>query len=153
MNNKTEKQTPFSKLIQIGVVVKDMQKTIERLSALGIGPFQPKIPPAEAEEYYRGKPFHAYQVVDIKSCQLGNVELELIQPLDGGSPHKEYLDAKGEGIQHLGFAVKNLDEAARQLQAQGCTPLLTARMPGGGGVVYLDLEAGGIIAELIKTRD
>ncbi len=34
------KESPFTKVIQIGIVIRDMDKTIERLTSLGIGPFQ-----------------------------------------------------------------------------------------------------------------
>ena len=148
-SNATGKST-FTRLIHIGVVVRDMNKTIERLTALGIGPFKPRILPPDAQEKYRGKPFVPSKRVAIQITQIGNMELELIQPIDGKSPHREFLDKKGEGIQHLGFFVDNLEEDVKRLTAEGADILLTSQFKGGGGVAYLDLDAAGLIVELVQ---
>ncbi len=148
-SNSTEKST-FTRLVHIGVVVRDMNKTIDRLNALGIGPFKPRILPPDAQEKYRGKPFIPSQRVAIQITQIGNMELELIQPIDGESPHQEFLDEKGEGIQHLGFIVDNLEEDVNCLTAEGSSILLTSQFKGGGGVAYLDLDVAGLIVELVQ---
>lgn len=150
MSRSKQGKSPFANLIQIGVVVKDMDQAIKRFSALGIGPFYPKTPPRNAKSFFRGKPFVSADRVKIMAAQLGNSELELIQPLDGESPHKEYLDSKGEGIQHIAFAVDNLDEAVEKLKAEGSEVLLEGRRVDGTGVTYLDLDAAGVIVEMVK---
>ena len=146
--NAKEKST-FSRLVHIGVVVRDMGKTIERLAALGIGPFKPWPFPPDVKEKYRGKPFYPSRRVTIQKTRIGNVELELIQPINGKSPHQEFLDQKGEGIQHLGFIVDNLEEEVERLTAQGSNILLTSESKRGN-VAYLDLNATGLIVELIQ---
>ncbi len=140
----------FSRLMHIGMVVKDMDKAIARFEALGIGPFKPRILPADARETYRGKPFAPAQRVAIRTTQIGNMELELIQPISGESPHREFLDQKGEGVQHLGFFVDDLREETERLTAAGSTVLLTSQFKSGGGVTYLDLDAAGLIVELVQ---
>lgn len=150
MSQSTQGNSPFANLIQIGVVVKNMDQAIKRFSDLGIGPWYSKMPPRNAKSLYRGKPFVSADRVKIMAAQLGNSELELIQPLDGESPHKEYLDSKGEGIQHIAFAVDNLDEAVEKLKAEGSEVLLEGRRVDGSGVTYLDLNAAGVIVELVK---
>jgi catechol 2,3-dioxygenase-like lactoylglutathione lyase family enzyme len=151
MATKASGKSTFTRLAHIGMVVRDMNKTIERLTALGIGPFQPRILPADARETYRGKPFQPAKRVTIQITRIGNMELELIQPIDGESPHREFLDKKGEGIQHLGFMVDNLEEDVQRLTAEGSSILLTSQFKGGGGVAYLDLDAAGLIVELVQT--
>jgi catechol 2,3-dioxygenase-like lactoylglutathione lyase family enzyme len=150
MKNNTAGKSTFTRLAHIGLVVKDMNKTIERLTALGIGPFTPRILPPDAQETYRGKPFVPSQRVAIQITHIGDMELELIQPIDGESPHQEFLDKKGEGIQHLGFMVDNLQEDVKHLTAQGSEVLLTSQFKGGGGVTYLDLDVAGLIVELVQ---
>ena len=140
----------FSQIMHIGIVVKDMDKAVARLTSLGIGPFKPRILPADAKELFRGKPFLPAKRVAIQIARIGNMELELIQPLDGDSPHKEFLDEKGEGIQHLGFFVDNLKSEVETLTQKGSSILLTSEFNGGGGVAYLDLEVGGLIVELVQ---
>jgi methylmalonyl-CoA/ethylmalonyl-CoA epimerase len=150
MSQSKQGKSPFANLIQIGVVVKDMDASINRFSDLGIGPWYPKNPPRNAKSTYRGKPFVSADRVKIMAAQLGNCELELIQPLEGGSPHREYLESKGEGIQHVAFAVDELDGAVKELTAKESTILLEGRRQGGSGVTYLDLNAAGVIVELVK---
>jgi methylmalonyl-CoA/ethylmalonyl-CoA epimerase len=99
MDSEATGKSTFTRLVHIGMVVRDMDKTIERLNVLGIGPFKPRILPPDAKETYRGKPFIPSQRVTIQTTQIDNMELELIQPIDGESPHQEFLDEKGEGIQ------------------------------------------------------
>jgi methylmalonyl-CoA/ethylmalonyl-CoA epimerase len=150
MAGDTAGKSTFTRLIHIGVVVRDMKKTIGRLAALGIGPFKPRILPPDARETYRGKPFIPSRRVAIQITHIGNVELELIQPIDGESPHQEFLDQKGEGVQHLGFMVDNLEEDVKRLTAAGSSVLLTSQFKSGGGVAYLDLNVAGLIVELVQ---
>jgi methylmalonyl-CoA/ethylmalonyl-CoA epimerase len=150
MNRDKDERSPFEHMFQIGVVVRDMDKAIERLTQLGLGPFTLKMPPPDAREMFRGKPFVPAESVLIKSTQMGNIELELIQPLKGDSPHKEYLDEKGEGIQHIAFTVDDLDREVEKLTKKGVMMLFRSDRKYQGGVAYLDLNAAGIIVELVK---
>jgi len=150
MEKNKAKKSAFTRMMHVGMVVKDMEKTIERLTVLGIGPFKPRILPPDAQETYRGKPFNPSQRVKIQITMMGNIELELIQPINGESPHKEFFDKKGEGIQHLGFFVDNLADDVKNLTAEGSEILLTSKFKGGGGVAYLDLDAAGLIVELVE---
>jgi methylmalonyl-CoA/ethylmalonyl-CoA epimerase len=150
MENGAAGKTTFSRLVHVGVVVRYMAKAIERLTALGIGPFQPWILPPDAKETYRGRPFFPAERVAIQITRIGNVQLELLQPISGESPHQEFLDQKGEGIQHLGFIVEDLEEDVNRLTAAGSTVLLTSQFKGGGGVAYLDLDVAGLIVELVQ---
>jgi|WetSurMetagenome_2_1015567.scaffolds.fasta_scaffold777287_1 methylmalonyl-CoA/ethylmalonyl-CoA epimerase len=149
MADKTEAGSILGNLFQVGLVVRDLDQAIQRFSALGFGPFYDKTPPPAARETFRGKPFVPSKSVSIKATRPGNYELELIQPLEGESPHKEFLQAKGEGIQHLAYFVDDLDRAIDTLLAKGCTLLLDSRETGGR-IAYLDLEAAGLIVELVK---
>jgi methylmalonyl-CoA/ethylmalonyl-CoA epimerase len=152
MNNAAGKSA-FTRLAHVGLVVRDMDKTIERLTSLGIGPFTPRMPPPDAQETYRGKPFVPSQRVLIQITHVGDMELELIQPVNGASPHQEFLDKKGEGIQHLGFMVDNLEKEVKNLTAKGSEVLLTSQFKGGGGVTYLDLDVAGLIVELVQPGE
>jgi methylmalonyl-CoA/ethylmalonyl-CoA epimerase len=143
------KESPFTKVTQIGIVVRDMDKTIERLTSLGIGPFQEMTLPPDRVEWFRDK--RMYADFRIYFAMIGDIQIELIQPLDGESPHKEFLNTKGEGIQHIGCAVEGLQNKVDKLTEQGAEVLLRAKFPGGGGVAYCDLGVGNIIIELIES--
>jgi methylmalonyl-CoA/ethylmalonyl-CoA epimerase len=149
MGKRKAEELPFSKLIQVGVVVKDLDKVVERLSSLGIGPFTPMTIPDDAEQWFRGKPMDAK--FKISGAKLGEIVLELIQPLEGKSPHQEFLDNQGEGIQHIAFAVDDLDREVAKLTKRGVSVLLSANLPKVR-VAYLDLGVGGLVIELIQEK-
>lgn len=146
--DKTE--SSFTKVIQVGLVVKDVDKVIERLSSLGIGPFNEMKLSPEREEWFRGK--RMYADFKIRGVMIGDIQIELIQPLSGDSPHKEFLESKGEGIQHIACSVEDVEKEVAKLTAKGATVLLRAKFPGGRGVAYMDLGAGGLVIELIQRR-
>jgi hypothetical protein len=137
-------------LTQVGVVVKDVKQVAERLAFLGIGPFQEMKLPPDRQELFRGKP--ALADARIMGAQLGGIQLELIQPLALESPHREFLETKGEGIQHIMVAVDDIEKEIKRLTDKGCTVLLDIRMPGGRHGAYIDLHAGGIILEMFQKR-
>jgi hypothetical protein len=137
-------------LTQVGVVVKDVQKVAERLAFLGIGPFQEMKLPPDRKELFRGKP--ALADAKILTAALGETQLELVQPLAKESPHREFLETKGEGIQHIMVAVDDIEKEIKRLTDKGCTLLLDIRMPGGIHGAYIDLHAGGIIVEMFQKR-
>ncbi len=148
---KEKKPSSSWKLKQIGLVVKDMDRALERFSQLGFGPFSPKILPPGVKEWVKGKPTRAD--VKVMATTLGNVELELCQPVSGDSPHQDYLNSKGEGIQHVLFAVEDLQKEIDRLTGLGCSVLLRARFgdeESSGGLAYVDLDASGFIVELAQ---
>ena len=86
------------------------------------------------------------------ATSLGGVQLELVQPLARESPHREFLETKGEGFQHIMVVVDNIEKEIKRLTDKGCTLLLDIRMPGGIHGAYVDLNAGGIIVEMFQNR-
>jgi len=136
------------KFTQVGVVVRDVKQVAERLETLGIGPFQEMKLPTDRQELFRGKPVLAD--ARIMGATLGGMQLELIQPLAKESPHREFLEAKGEGIQHIMVVVDDIEKEIKRLTDKGCTVLLDIRMPGGHHGAYIDLHAGGIIVEMFQ---
>jgi methylmalonyl-CoA/ethylmalonyl-CoA epimerase len=148
--NKSAATSTFNKVFQVGLVVRDHDKTIERLSLLGIGPFYDKILDPERKEWFRGQPMNAR--FKISGAKMGDIELEVIQPVSGDSPHKEYLENQGEGIQHIACVVDDIEKEIDRLTKLGVSVLLRAKRPEGGGIAYLDLDAGGLIVELVQKK-
>lgn len=121
INKELNPKEIFSNTIQIGVIVKDLDRYLEKLEKVfGMGCFRiNEYPPMGSHPFmeYRGKEgkFRA------KFCfySLGNIELELIQPLEGESIWQEYIDKHGEGIQHVKFLIKNHKEVENYLNSNG----------------------------------
>lgn len=141
---------PFSKIDQIGIVVKDMEKAVEYYQSLGIGPFKPLKNVVHIERVIRGKAANDVKN-EVRVAQMGSVQLELVHTLEGESLQKEFLEARGEGVNHLGFFVDDLDKETVKMEEKGVKILSRSRYKGGGGAVYLDTaKIGGVILELIQ---
>jgi methylmalonyl-CoA/ethylmalonyl-CoA epimerase len=82
--------------------------------------------------------------------QAGNVELELFQPVTGESTQGKFLITRGEGIQHLGYAVKDIERETEALEADGVK--LTMRgTPPLGKIAFFDTgDIGGVMLELVE---
>ena len=145
---------------QVCVVVKDLQKAVERYwTLLGIGPWKiyTYAPPMIKDTTYMGKP--AYYSMKIGLAQVGSLVFELIQPLEGDSIYKDFIERHGEGIHHFGFFVPKLDDAVREMEGLGFKVIQSGRghgLHGDGGFAYLatedDLAATFEIIELPSVR-
>jgi methylmalonyl-CoA/ethylmalonyl-CoA epimerase len=147
MANNKPAESIFSNLCDIGIVVKDIDKAVKRLEALGIGPFkQAPTPPGAEGLFYLGKPL----VSNYKAlvARLGKVKIELFQPGDASDPFKTFMKTQGEGIHHLGFQVNNVEKEINKLTKQGAEVIYTARISGRIAAAFLDLKAGNILIEL-----
>lgn len=150
INQQLIKKLELPSMSQIGIVVKDMGKTIEYYEkVLGLGPFvRPDI--IYKEKHYYGKPVNSEWIMGF--CSLGSVELELIQPITGPTIYHDFLKEKGEGIHHLGFDVKDIEKKLALCEEMGIKII-----QGGQGATsrfeYLDTkEIGGVIFELIQRK-
>jgi catechol 2,3-dioxygenase-like lactoylglutathione lyase family enzyme len=135
-----------TEIVQVGVVVKDLDKTVEYLTSLGMGPFKISTVTHPSATVHGEKVF--YQVRSAKS-QQGPVELELIEYQKGKTIHKEFLDERGEGLHHIKFTVKDINATVNRFAEKGIEPLQQDRAVGGGGMAYLDTaKIGGVIIEV-----
>lgn len=145
-------RTPFGAVCQIGMVVRDMDAAIKYFEALGLGPFESSADPAPiVDRVVHGRP--APDVKNrISTTRMGAIELELVQPLTGESVQKEFLDTRGEGINHLGFFVEDLAAETARLVHQGYRVVSSGRTTGGGAFAYFDTDkVGGILFELMQA--
>jgi len=150
MEKTATEQGPFSKLHHIGVAVKDLDRAVEYYHSLGMGPFEHKTTSDLIEKEMYGKPIDFK--LNIAAAQVGTVIIELIQPMENAPVQEEFLESKGEGINHLGFLVDDIDKEAATLVDKGFEVVLHARRVGRRGGTYLDTsQVGGVLMELIKT--
>ena len=148
----TEKSA-FSKLDHIGVIVRDADKAVEYYQSLGIGPFvliADKI--NIIEKRVRGKPIPLDGMINKEyNGKMGSLQLQVLQPVAGDYYWKEFLETKGEGIQHLGFSVDDIDKETAKMEEKGFEVLYRSRFKGGGGATYFDTgKVGGVLIELLQ---
>jgi methylmalonyl-CoA/ethylmalonyl-CoA epimerase len=138
-------------LYQIGIVVKDIDETIKYYEKLfGFGPFEVRYVDYSTATYYgkvagyRGKRAFFF---------LGPIQIELIELVDGKTIHEDFLRAKGEGLNHLGFRVDNIEEAKKRADELGFKVIQSFTRPDNTGFAYIDSDKiGGVIFEMSEKR-
>jgi methylmalonyl-CoA/ethylmalonyl-CoA epimerase len=138
-----------SSFCQIGIVVNNIDETIKYYTEMfGFGPYEIKhVDYSDATYYgekagYRGKRafFH-----------LGNIEIELIELVDGKTIHEDWQKEHGEGLHHIGFQVDSLGESVDRAKQSGFEVTQGFMRQDGSGFAYLDSDkTGGVIVELIQ---
>jgi len=111
----------LTQVVQIGIVVPNIDQTTRLLTSLfGIGPFRfiewPNRP--DSKYCYRGRE----EKIRIRQAfvQLGAIEVELIQPVEGEeNEYKKFLDRTGGGIHHALFEVSDIELALGELSRAG----------------------------------
>jgi len=136
------------KILQLGLVVRNMDEAVNRFSALGFGPFIEKLLPPDSR-FFDETGESSESKVNVQRSTIGNVELELIEPVSEKSIHRDFLNSKGEGVQHILFEVQDIDAELEKLKEAGAN-LLFKVVFKGGALAYVDLNAGGLIVELIQ---
>ena len=120
MSNPVIPKMKIGEICQIGIVVRDLQKATDNYWAtLGIGPWMTlRIePPLLRDVTLRGKPVEASMLAAI--AQSGSIQVELIQPLEGPSIWKEFLEERGEGLHHVQSLVQDPDAVLASVQGNG----------------------------------
>ena len=143
-------------LVQVGIVVRDMDRTVKYLTEVfGLGPFRFVTYPPEGRTdmqlTYRGEVGHFSH--RLAFTQLGPIELELIQPLEGESALTEFLREHGEGIQHIRFNTAELQPLLTYLSEKGVEPMMSGSgLRPGTKWVHMDTAAeAGFVIELMNV--
>jgi methylmalonyl-CoA/ethylmalonyl-CoA epimerase len=143
----------LERAVQIGIVVPDLERATTMLTALfGIGPFRfvewPDRP--DATFSFRGKE----EAIRIRQAfvQVGNLELELIQPIEGErNAYRQFLDEKGGGIHHLLFEVPDIEPVLEEMK-QGGVQVLQAGTGIRPGTRWALLDTEKLIGFLLELR-
>jgi hypothetical protein len=130
---------------QIGVVVRDLDRGMAQYRALlGLGPF------LQMQTRYEGRYRGWRGIVANRNAftRWGALYLEMVEPGDGAGNAREWLETRGEGIFHLGYATDDLTQRPDGVPV--CFESFGATMPGGGAaVIHLDtVERLGYFVEL-----
>lgn len=142
---------PFRTAIQVGVVVRDLEQSMAALTAVfGIGPFRVvTCPPPERvdAQFYHGQParFETRQAF----ADLGNVELELIQPVEGQTIWADFLRERGPGLHHIRFNVPDHKAVTAYLATKG----LQTTQEGAGirdGTYWVNYDTEKLIGFIIE---
>jgi methylmalonyl-CoA/ethylmalonyl-CoA epimerase len=148
MSDEVRRQLDLPDLNQVGFVVRDMAKALALYEPM-FGPFS-TMDPGSIEYDYRGQK---------ETCEMrlafgksGDVEIELIEWVSGGCPHKEFLDTGGEGMHHLRFIVEDLDAKVAEAQEFGYQAIWGTRYGEGLAVAYLERADDPLVIEFFENH-
>ena len=115
----------FGSVRQIGYAVRDIDETIRRYREINgdisdFKSFEVTLD-ASGNYLYEGRPSRCRLKIAVASAN--GIDFEFIQPLEGQHPSADFLAKHGEGINHLGLYLKDLE------------PLRAAMLKDGGRVV------------------
>ena len=147
MSTELQKQLNLPAVNQIGFVVKDLQAAIKRYEPM-FGEFT-TMESNDMEWDYRGTP--EVSSLKIGFAQSGDVEIELIEWVSGKTPHKEFLDAGGEGMHHIRFIVDDLDAKVEDAREFGYENIWSNRFAEGLAAAYLEREGDPLVIEFFEN--
>ena len=156
-SDAAEDRLPFLKngIAQLGFVVPDLESAVEQFWKLfGIGPwhFYTYGRPLVKTMSYRGRPAEYHMRIALSN--IGQLRIELIQPLDGDTVYAEFVREHGYGIHHLGLLVEDMTQALARASEAGLKMTMDGAgfgRDGDGHYAYLDTEERiGTTLELIE---
>jgi len=137
----------ITKIRHIGIIVKDAEKSVELFKDLfDLKDDEIKVVPPSVT---KNESIFAF-------VPTGGIELELIQPI---SEHfKEMVGNPAEGINHLAFTVKDIEEAVKLMAEKGVRLGHVTKDGildmGRSKVAYFNPEdTGGILIEFVEPRE
>ncbi len=96
----------MDKLEHIGIAVKNLESANKLFAAL-LGRNHYKIEEVESEG------------VRTSFFEIGGIKIELLEATRPDSPIAKFIEKKGEGIHHIAFEVKNVNQSIEQYQQDG----------------------------------
>ena len=143
----------FGEIRQLGYVVPDIVAAMEYWSkVLGVGPFfyAERVPVVNFT--YRGQP--SSPVTSVALANSGPVQVELIQQRnDAPTMYRDFVQAKGSGLQHVAYWTQNFDADMARLSARGFKVGMGGEVGTRGRFVYFETEYHpGAVIELSEVE-
>ena len=97
----------------------------------------------------------ADQKVNVAFLPITDSELELVESTHPDGPVAKYIEAKGEGIQHIAFRVENIEQALAELKEKGVRLIDEKPRKGAGGAKIAFIhpkETNGVLVEICERE-
>jgi methylmalonyl-CoA/ethylmalonyl-CoA epimerase len=148
----TEETLGSITVTQVGIIVQDIEVKA-RAWAEVLGLPVPEIMITDtyerAQTEYKGQPSNAR--AKLAFFHLGQVDLELIEPVGEPSTWQDQLEEHGDSLHHIAFEIKGMSETVTYLEAKGL-PLVQRGEYPGGRYAYVNGSAQlGAILELLEN--
>ena len=148
----TQQSLGTTTVVQVGIIVSDIETKAQAWAEV-LGLPKPNIIITDtvdkAHTEYQGQPTEAR--AKLAFFDMGQVSLELIEPIGEPSTWKDQLDQHGESLHHIAFFVKGMSEKVAYLTSKG-VPLVQRGDYTGGRYAYMDgVSKLGLILELLEN--
>ena len=144
----------LNKAVQVGLVVRDLDSTMKALrNIFGFENFREVTWPIERSDMkseYHGSPGNFK--FRIAFTQLGPIELEIIQPLEGENIYQDFLESHGEGLHHLLFEVDDIGQLQKGLEPLGINMIQS----GTGirpGTTWAYFDTASLVGFFLEVRN
>jgi len=139
-------------VMQVGIIVANIEEAARSWASL-LGVAIPEIqvtdPLEKSDARYHGQPTPAR--AKLAFIPLGQVTLELIEPIGEPSTWRDQLTEHGSSLHHIAFEIKGMTERVAALAEHGL-PLLQNGEYVGGRYAYLDGQKQyGAVVELLEN--
>jgi methylmalonyl-CoA/ethylmalonyl-CoA epimerase len=134
---------PGMRITQVAIVAKDLRKTMEAYTNIfGWKPWSvyEHKPPILHHQTLRGKPVN-YSMIGAE-VHCNPIDFEILQPLEGPSIYKEFLEEKGEGLHHISVVntAENVEQALEDFKKHGVDVVMSGRLGEGIRFYYMDTD-------------
>lgn len=93
------------------------------------------------------------QKVKTAFFKIGNTKIELLEPTSEESTIAKYIEKRGEGIHHIAYATKNVNEALKEAEEKGVRLIDKEARGGAEGlrIAFLHPKStGSVLTELCE---
>ncbi|HDG97221.1 MAG: methylmalonyl-CoA epimerase [Deltaproteobacteria bacterium] len=97
----------------------------------------------------------ADQKVNVAFLPITDSELELVESTHPDGPVAKYIEARGEGIQHIAFRVEDIEQTLAELKEKGVRLIDEKPRKGAGGAKIAFIhpkETNGVLVEICERE-
>jgi len=149
----------YRHVVQVGWVVNNLDAVVDYWQRLGLRNIHRAGVMSFPDVTYRGR--KTPLKLKMAFGDIGGVQMEWIQPVEGRSVYNEFLSAHGDGVHHLAYRMPSpavMDQQIRYFKSRGVSVVQSGTWKGQKGVgrfAYLDTapRGGGLTLELVYNPD
>ena len=130
----------IKKIDHIAIAVRDLKSEIELYKSIPGFTFE-------------GTEVVEEQKVTVAFFRVGDVFLELLEPLSDDSPVSGFLEKRGGGIHHISYEVDNIEEQIEQFEEKGIKMLNREPKTGAHNAKIAFVHPKGFSGVLVEVKE
>ncbi len=119
------------KLHHLAYVVRDLERALTFFEGIGLG----------VRGGIREMETATGAKLRVGTLAVGNVELEIFEPVSGDSKQGAFLAEHGEGVHHIAFAVSDIESEIKTMEADGAAVTMRGNPGHLGKIAFFDTGA------------